>query len=765
MTDLTLSDDSEHSKEGSVYLEEITNLTEAKPTTNISSGGEVVLNEEDIEHPYDEEIAHLAKAKPTRTNVSSGGEVLDGEDIEFPEDVETAHLTKAKPMTNVSSGGEVLDEEDIEFPNDGETAPLIEAKTATSVSSGGEVLHEEDIEFPDDVELPDDVYSMLFVATRRSFAFWYALFVFFIQLLILGLVAWDLLSDHPDEQDENTLNIPPIVGWPVVTAQSIALMIAVVNQEDITLTLILVSVGLSSAFQEKLPSLQAKYPGGATEFQFWLANYCRGVEGLLVVVVSFFFIVQADNVLDIFLNFAAIGFVSELDNLGHRIAAEGWIGAPIQLIAKKIKDDTLPVKKERYRWTRNVNRILLFVLLLVLYIWWGFIRLGQWSGKILKKNACKTLKIDFGDEVYELPESTWFDPDKDNTISGSSRPVSFDLGTPPNLHYAFFSGKYEVDFDDKAGISGKRPVYHQTSENGKYKKDLTQGMFYYCQSRWVFSIPAFLDTVAIAKETKADLCRNGWLMRSPITEASTLEKAPSDGWQIWTGVLDAASDFSIACVECKTNLDCSVNRGKCSPISQCDCYDGNAGDFCIEDKACDELKFIQDGLIGDDFEKINYVKSSRIAYGRPIYFAAMLGDRFEVLVYTGRRWYDIYFEKEDFTKLLNNNNIHAYWDNLLRNNTRWYSETTDEHTPIGPLKWYARTVSENAGNYGPLGVPTEINQRFECRSVNCDSRWDICGLEGWCASNSTLVDFNGTYGVCKCAPGYEGHFCEYPITR
>ena len=82
-------------------------------------------------------------------------------------------------------------------------------------------------------------------------------------------------------------------------------------------------------------------------------------------------------------------------------------------------------------------------------------------------------------------------------------------------------------------------------------------------------------------------------MPSPITEAATLDEVPSDGWQIWTGVIDVASHFSISCIECKKDLDCSVNRVTCSN-SQCGCSDGNAGDFCSEDKACDELKCIQD---------------------------------------------------------------------------------------------------------------------------------------------------------------------------
>ena len=291
---------------------------------------------------------------------------------------------------------------DLTLSDNSFTANLDKAQPETAISSGGDVIDEEedDMEY---IELPDDVYSMLFIANWRSFAFWYAFFVFTLQLLILFLVGWDLLKDYPNEQDENKLNVPAIVDfWQVAAAQGLAILIAVVNQDDITITLILVAVGISPPFRKALPSLQGKYPGGATQFQFWLANFLRLSEGLLVVVVSFFFIVQADNVLDIFLNFAAIEFVAELDNLGHRIAAEGWIGNPIKDLAKNLKDTTLPAKKAQQKWTCNVNRILLLVLLLVLYVCWGVLERWQTLGQFLEQNACKTLRIGFGDEVSVL---------------------------------------------------------------------------------------------------------------------------------------------------------------------------------------------------------------------------------------------------------------------------------------------------------------------------------------------------------------------------
>ena len=219
-TDLTFSDESAKCprKEGGVPDEENASLVEAKPMTNISSGGGVLVEEEN-----DDEDLELYALKGKERSPKKGG----------VSDEETAtNFSKAQPLTDNSSREEVVDEEEDDMEN---------------------------------IKLPDDVFSMLFVATWTSKAFWYALFVFAIQLCVLGLVAWDLLSDYPDEQDENKLNVPPIVKWQVMAAQSFAILIAVVNQDDITLSLILVSVGLSPSFRKALSSLQEKYPGGATQ--------------------------------------------------------------------------------------------------------------------------------------------------------------------------------------------------------------------------------------------------------------------------------------------------------------------------------------------------------------------------------------------------------------------------------------------------------------------------------------------------------------------
>jgi len=203
-------------------------------------------------------------------------------------------------------------------------------------------------------------------------------------------------------------------------------------------------------------------------------------------------------------------------------------------------------------------------------------------------------------------------------------------------------------------------------------------------------------------------------MRSPITQASVLDEAPKDGWRIWTGTLGFASDFSISCAECNDSLDCGVDRGECSD-GECKCHNGFVGDFCSEETAsnCFLLDLFKD--TGESYG-LTYATAAEdwTVYGRPVYFRVdgENGTNIEVLLYTGRRWYDLLLNISTDEQELGDDG-HAYWGNLLLDATEWYSEVTSSYLPTGPLKWYEVGESQNAGNYGPFGREIKFDQRFE----------------------------------------------------
>ena len=74
---------------------------------------------------------------------------------------------------------------------------------------------------------------------------------------------------------------------------------ATFKEEDIFYSLkALVIVGHDERVSVRFP--------GATPFKWWLANFFRFLTGVGNILVSFYFIVGADSVLDIFEGFAAM---------------------------------------------------------------------------------------------------------------------------------------------------------------------------------------------------------------------------------------------------------------------------------------------------------------------------------------------------------------------------------------------------------------------------------------------------------------------------
>lgn len=630
-----------------------------------------------------------------------------------------------------------------------------------------------------DVEFSTDVFSMIFLASWDSPGFWFALVVFSLQITILLLAYLDLTEDKAGDEDDNRFNVVPTASSLVGAAQSIALLIAVMSQDDVTTTLLLVSIGLGDRYSQFQLTLQQKYPGGANSWQFWLSNLLRFCEGMAVILVSFVFIVQAETVLKIFTNFAAIEFVSELDNIGYRLAREGWVGRSIQLLASGIKEEVLPAKKNHKQWIEYVNAIVLVTILAALFGGWWKVFDNQQDGYYIKLDACTVLDVQFGDQVYKLENANF-------NFANSNRqiPRDFNVSAPPDLHYAYFSGKYTADFDNKGkadiDVDG-RPVYFEGSRDVE-SDDPTVAMFYYCaeEKAWVWSVRAFLDAKAVPEATRKEakegkeheVCKYGWLLKSPITEALTLDEAPTEGWKIWTGVLERTSDLSFSCVECDTDRDCGLGRGSCSKTSStCVCHDEFSGPYCNQDPPCEHLLGFQsdspDPLAGGV-----YAFRNSFAYDRPIFYGTkdFLGqnsNKSEMFIYTGSRWFDSLWTKEQLSEIENVTEVHAYWNNILLGKVEWYSEVTNTFLPTGPLKWYSMNPRRSEGNYGPFGKEEEVQYIYECLSVNCASS-RICGNSGTCLENEPLfLDNEYVYpgGMCKCkeVDGREvrGHFCEY----
>lgn len=266
-----------------------------------------------------------------------------------------------------------------------------DGKGGIEVSPQGVIAESEDE--VEEIALPRDIFSLLFVSSITSLGFLYSFCFYGVQLGIHFLILYNLLRDAPEK---NPLKVPLSVETDVIAAQCFALLVSVISQEDMLTSLNMIRVAYNSDILDSFPA--------ATQPKWILSNAFRFSEGILSVAVSFIFIVQSTEVLELFLNFAAMQFVSMLDNIGFQLAHDGYIAGSLQAVTRKI------MKKVRFATKESVQlfntkktmpsawilRTLFVMTTIGLYVGWFLIRIQQANGYYLNQ-VCQTFNVRFGD--------------------------------------------------------------------------------------------------------------------------------------------------------------------------------------------------------------------------------------------------------------------------------------------------------------------------------------------------------------------------------
>uniref|UniRef100_A0A7S2N5M8 Uncharacterized protein n=1 Tax=Helicotheca tamesis TaxID=374047 RepID=A0A7S2N5M8_9STRA len=232
-------------------------------------------------------------------------------------------------------------------------------------------------------QLNDDVYSMIFLASFTSMAFVFAMLTFILKMSIYSIIMADLLSYGTGT---NPLNAPKGISTLVRCAQFFMLPVAVAIQEDLVASIGLFNVKFRmSADMMELP--------GATFSKWIFGSICRFLDGLYALVVNFLLLETADSVLGLMLNFAALGFLTEMDNVAFHLALEGYLSDGIQDIAKAATTLTLPKKTFSKSKAKSYLDSFFFVIVyLAILAGWIAVTLQQINGEYL----CQSFAVNFG---------------------------------------------------------------------------------------------------------------------------------------------------------------------------------------------------------------------------------------------------------------------------------------------------------------------------------------------------------------------------------
>eukprot|EP00587_Corethron_hystrix_P001919 CAMPEP_0113314048 /NCGR_PEP_ID=MMETSP0010_2-20120614/10257_1 /TAXON_ID=216773 ORGANISM="Corethron hystrix, Strain 308" /NCGR_SAMPLE_ID=MMETSP0010_2 /ASSEMBLY_ACC=CAM_ASM_000155 /LENGTH=641 /DNA_ID=CAMNT_0000170241 /DNA_START=133 /DNA_END=2059 /DNA_ORIENTATION=+ /assembly_acc=CAM_ASM_000155 len=548
-----------------------------------------------------------------------------------------------------------------------------------------------------------DTYGLLLMSNPECPPFWSALFVCCFQIILIGMILTDLLSKK--DPGDPPFNPPTDVSGTVQVGQVMALIISVFTQNDMVEAIELLVYS---------PSDISEYTG-SNPLQVLVVNlvhFAVGILGLFIVLVV---VIQAENIMELFANFAAMQFVSNIDEIFFYMANRSYFG-------KNLSEYTENLKKIKIPSTRVgtiTKQLFLFLPMIVILSFW-----------FVNKR-----KTDHG--IYFAPKYTVSIPD------------NFDEND------SYLSGVYHIV---KKCRENKKFFYVRDKIIVKKEKSI-RGVIAYCEhtQRWNLNyyVPKShsIKFENICEEVDDDAiydpCKNV-ILQSPRTDKYSFEDISPSLWFIRVptgGFTPVPSFFNFVSNECHGDSDCSS-------LHKSD-QDGKImyGGTCLKNNNANVLM--------EDLENLANIQSHAHFYMKSILMQLLDDDTQCLTLYQGIRYIQ-YCMPISSDGGVTYNEIMEYVQNntsyIFKDDAKIYlSEQTDAGSPAG-LDWYdivsdAGTVTNRKG--GGFGIFKKTEFRYVCPS--CDITGISCGSHGECIN-----------GVCQCSDEYSGSLCQiaptFPLT-
>jgi hypothetical protein len=230
------------------------------------------------------------------------------------------------------------------------------------------------------IGLSHDIFSLMMIEKFISLSWMFSVLSFSFQVALLVLVfqsqldSWNLGTPW---------NVPYTVTDSVRTSQILAIFITVGISEDVYIPIKLLISPLwytNEQYSDVIPDVGTKH----NSFGRWLLyilfpNLVRFIEGALVMVVIFVTIIQVDDSIELFKDFAAMLVISKLDNIAFTMANHGYFGQILQ-------EDTEKVKAKKFKDSSPacgmvpIRSIILSIPIILMIGCFSSIAIGQRSG-------------------------------------------------------------------------------------------------------------------------------------------------------------------------------------------------------------------------------------------------------------------------------------------------------------------------------------------------------------------------------------------------
>jgi len=218
------------------------------------------------------------------------------------------------------------------------TPPLLEEKQENYVDEVDDNM--KDGAGDEDVQISEDVYNMFFLSNCGGPAFWYAFYVFALKLALYTFLAMEAvevveqrIEDHTDGESGRTKPM-------VLAAQFLMLPVAVAMQSD------LIGCYYTIANVKYSPAIAQRHLY-ASKLKFNIASLMRGIDGMYSLFVNFIILLSATEVLSLCLNFAALQFLQQIDDIALSLAAHGYLTDRLEEVAHAVRETKLPQKRNK----------------------------------------------------------------------------------------------------------------------------------------------------------------------------------------------------------------------------------------------------------------------------------------------------------------------------------------------------------------------------------------------------------------------------------
>ena len=212
-------------------------------------------------------------------------------------------------------------------------------------------LEDEDME-----KLEEDVYNMFFLAEVGSQAYFFSLFVWFLKLGLILIIAYDLYTTYEFPPSDN----PTIIRL----TQLLLLPVNVAVQEELVVTFfIYANLKWDKVILEVSPH--------ASKGKYHMANMMRMIDGLSFLFINTTLLLQATGILGMFLNFAALQFLQTIDNIALQLAADGYLSDKLEDVADNVGIMKLP--RNENETLQVLDSVFLAITFLVLVVAWALV--------------------------------------------------------------------------------------------------------------------------------------------------------------------------------------------------------------------------------------------------------------------------------------------------------------------------------------------------------------------------------------------------------